>query len=205
MNCLGKENYVFFLGLLLSLSALLSYGAYLAYGILDRILQITLMSNSSGTVLTDHWSKEMSWSQYFQMLSWVFAEHYNIGGVGMLALLTVPLACGLLTYHVYLLWAGMTTNESFKWAAWKDDITDGFVYKDTDPAKGENRIRDSEIEPVVDWPITSNQRLVNRTEEHSEHQSLVQPRWSKVQGLDEIDNIYDLGFWDNLKDALRIL
>ena len=205
MNCLGEDNYVFFVNLLLSLSALLSYGAYLAYGILDRILQDNLMSHSGRVIVKIHWSEGKTWSQYFQMLSWAFAENYNIGGVGMLAFLTAPLAWGLLLYHIYLIWAGMTTNESFKWAAWKDDITDGFVYKDTELAKDENRTRDTHIEPHVDWPIASSQRLVNRTEEHSEHHDLVQPKWIKVQGLDEIENIYDLGFLDNLRNALRIL
>ena len=139
------------------------------------------------------------------MLGWAFAKDFSIGGVGILALLTAPLAYGLLFYHIYLIWAGMTTNESFKWATWKDDITDGYVYKYGEPTDHEEQIRDLEIEPYIDWPIASNQKLFNRTEEHTEHPDLVSAKWIKVKGLDEIDNIYDLGFLDNLRDALRIL
>ena len=204
MNCLGRENYVFFMSLLLSLSALLSWGAYLAYGILDRILQNNL-SHDDGVISSIHWSQGKTWSQYFHMLGWAFAKDFSIGGVGMLALLTAPLAYGLLFYHIYLIWAGMTTNESFKWAMWKDDITDGYVYKDGEPTDHEEQTRDLEIEPYVDWPIASNQKLFNRTEENAEHRDLVSAKWIRVKGLDEIDNIYDLGFLNNLRDALRIL
>ena len=50
--------------------------------------------------------------------------------VGMLAASTFLLPLGLLAYHCYLIWAGMTTNESQKWADWRDDMVDGVVFND---------------------------------------------------------------------------
>ena len=32
-------------------------------------------------------------------------------------------------YHGYLIWAGMTTNESSKWSDFKEDVGDGYVYR----------------------------------------------------------------------------
>ena len=213
MNCIGRENYAFFIGLLLSLSILLSHGAYLSYVLLDTSLQDTLLRHSDGLQRRRHWSVGRSWSQCFDKWAWAIAEDFSVGGVGMLALLTAPLAWGLLSYHIYLIWAGMTTNESFKWAEWKDDISEGFVYKDLEPSQEQNHMNDG-VEPYVNWPICTQQRLVNRTQEHlvDHHQASLseplrfeQPRWSRVNGIDEIDNIYDLGFLDNLKDVLRVL
>ena len=37
------------------------------------------------------------------------------------------LAGGFGVYHVYLVWAGSTTNEQGKWGDWKEDVLDGLV------------------------------------------------------------------------------
>lgn len=47
----------------------------------------------------------------------------------MLATMTCPLALGFLVYHIYLIWAGTTTNETAKWTDLREDILDGLVWK----------------------------------------------------------------------------
>ena len=137
----------------------------------------------------------------------------------MLALLTAPLAAGLCLYHVYLIWAGMTTNESFKWTEWKDDVADGLVYvSEGGPQEDGKGAKNPEVEPKIDWPKSCNQRLVvstdgrpprfesdTQTDEGWLETSRSNTRFKRVSGLHEVENIYDLGFWDNLKDVLRIL
>ncbi len=208
MNCLGKGNYCYFLGLMASLGALLGYGAFLAHVLLSEILQTTV-SNP-----TQHWSIGLTWSEYFQSWLWAFAEDFRIGGVGLLALLTAPLAWGLFFYHTYLLWAGMTTNESSKWADWRDDVADGLVFKTLRaPVVRERKPmeHDAKIEPFTDWPVFSTQKLV-RTENGKVPGSETinygqregnksQIRWTRVRSMEEVDNLYDLGFWDNLGDC----
>ena len=113
----------------------------------------------------------------------------------------------------------MTTNESSKWADWRDEIEDGTVF-------GAERRSDStdrhpeieEVEPYISWPISSTQQLV-RTENGQPPEGQAQdsegnadlysietagtkPRWKRLRGLDEVENLYDLGFWDNLIDIL---
>ena len=206
MNCLGKKNYAYFMGLLLSLSLLLSYGAWLSYVLLDTLLQQTLLRRADGTQRRSHWSVGRTWSQCFEKWTFAVIEDFPIGGVGLLAFLTAPLAGGLLIYHIYLIWAGMTTNESFKWAEWKDDVADGYVYKDQDYTGLGEPAADAHIDSPVDWPISRRQILVNLTQEGVErHLDLRQPRWKKIKSLDEVDNIYDLGFLDNIKDVLGLL
>jgi hypothetical protein len=137
-NCLGRGNYRWFLALLLSTSVLLAYGAYLAY------LVLTPLMHSKYTKY-EHWYKykhaspsdSLSWATYGDMKLHYFLTYASIyldvgglraSGVGLLTLLTWPLPLGLLLYHLYLIWAGMTTNESSKWADWRDDMADGVVF-----------------------------------------------------------------------------
>ena len=68
------------------------------------------------------------WIMYFNIWAIVIQMDSRIGTVTLLMLMTAPLAMAFLVYHTYLIWAGMTTNESAKWSDWKDDVEDGFVF-----------------------------------------------------------------------------
>ncbi|KAK4695773.1 hypothetical protein P7C71_g2031, partial [Lecanoromycetidae sp. Uapishka_2] len=75
-----------------------------------------------------------------------------------------------------------------------------------------------DIEPAVDWPILSTQQLISTesgqppdtqanggngsTDPSPIQRGNIKQRWRQVRSLDEIDNVYDLGFWDNFLDAL---
>ena len=204
---------MYFVGLMASLGALLSYGAYLAYSLLTE----TIKANSI-TRAGLFWKEGSAWSQVFQKWAWAFAGDVRIGAVGMLALLTAPLASGLFWYHTYLIWAGMTTNETSKWADWRDDITDGLVFRSDRASSGPtSREAATDVEPYVDWPIVSKQQLVSSDDgqppksqpaktpvnyqppDMSDVNSQQQD-WRRVQNLSEVDNLYDLGFLDNFRD-----
>ena len=220
-NCLGRGNYGYFVALLFTLSILLTYGVYLGYVIMTRTLQETTLRRSQGMTSRSHWSVGKDWSTYFQLWASAFAKDIPVGSVTMLAFMTAPLAWGLFTYHVYLIWAGMTTNESHKWADWRDDVVDGIVFKGRRRSRGAGgRSVDPEAEPNVAWPLESNQILVRREDgwprssEANEKgvdlsYSLAtesvndENGWVNVRTLEEVHNIYDLGFWDNFKDILR--
>ncbi|MCJ1245300.1 palmitoyltransferase swf1 [Trapelia coarctata] len=193
--------------MLLSLSFLLTYGAYLAYRLLDGLLQDGLIRRSHGSRARSHWSAGRTYMQQFDMWAWAFTEDVRIGSVGLLALFTAPLAWGLFLYHIYLIWAGMTTNESFKWDDWKEDVRDGLVYKRDIPPSPAGRQNGMDVEPKVRWPVSSNQQLLNRVHQQpvpsSEDLDLQQQGWSRVHSLRELENIYDLGFWDNMKDIFH--
>ncbi|KAL9002937.1 MAG: hypothetical protein Q9188_004156 [Gyalolechia gomerana] len=220
MNCVGKENISHFLFMLLSLSFVLTYGAYLAYVLLSQELQKSANGRLIETVKNQHWSRGLSWSQYASFWSWALGLDFRIGGVGLLALLTAPLAWTMFLYHIYLIWAGATTNESSKWLEWREYVDRGLVYKWTGDTDGIYEMHaDPSVEPFVEWPIHSNQRLFRSEDgQHPDARSsqngapaipsrpwadLGMSFWKPLYDLHEIDNLYDLGFWDNLKDALR--
>lgn len=210
MNCVGKANAIYFIGLMGSLGALLNYGAYLAYCILGAVLQRDYQEHPGAQGSSKHWSSDRTWTDCFQSWAWAFTQDFRVGGVGMLALLTGPLAWALFYYHVYLIWAGMTTNETSKWADWRDDIADGIVFK-AERKLGISKGNVSLKEPI-DWPIASSQQLLryDGRGEPSETwmdswrnaPAFVKDTFTKVYDLSEIDNLYDLGFLDNLLDML---
>ncbi|KAK1146312.1 hypothetical protein N8T08_003099 [Aspergillus melleus] len=75
--------------------------------------------------------------------------------------MTAPLAAAFLVYHTYLIWAGMTTNESAKWSDWKEDVADGMAFRSnkaeiygTSPLLGEYQ------SVHTSWPVSSEQVLV---------------------------------------------
>ena len=218
MNCLGKGNYGYFIGMLLSLSIMLAYGAWLAYGILTQFLQESGLDPSEHRGASEHWATETTWSQYLEMWNWALAQDLRIGAVGLLALLTAPLGWGLFLYHIYLIWAGMTTNESSKWEDWKDAVQDGIVFRtERSPSQSGDKLVDSVTEPMLQWPAFSNQEVLQcedgrppdghtaQQDDNSEdttmgHSLKHEVRWKKVHSLREVENVYDLGFWDNLMD-----
>jgi palmitoyltransferase len=264
-NCLGRENYFHFLAMLLSLAAMLAYGAYVGFHLLDGTIQDATdaarpevtVSSGEEWIRGPRWSKGLTWSNWFDRWTWAFAAHIRVGAIALLAAMTAPLAGGLLAYHIYLIWHGMTTNESFKWEEWAEDVQDGYVYRCTDaqhprpepghlqygptvasaddsssahkgdadgaeaqngePQMTEESLRQAiskysleELEPRSTWPIPPGQRLVSRANKMSLEAELLpgtvlgaEP-WLKVESMEEVINIYDLGFWRNLKDALGV-
>lgn len=143
----------------------------------------------------------------------------SVAGVGMLASSTAPLPLGLLGYHLYLVWAGMTTNESAKWADWRDDVADGSVYTAKRSAvlqRARERKRASgrvgEMESLLEegdeegeeqgrWAVKGDS-IITRTVDGRPPPGQ-EELWERVTSLEELVNIYDLGFARNLLDILR--
>ena len=219
-NCVGRQNYFSFLALLLSLSILLAYATWLGYGILERQLQAYFVPERliRGSTSSKHWATKLSWTDYLQHWFFAMSSNVRVGAVSLLAALSFPLSTGLLIYHIYLMWAGMTTNESCKWADLRDDIDDGIVWK----ALRRGLINDyppleESIEPrTYEWPAQSNWSICRIRKGEKPHYwkrgasdiansvgrdtGVVDPRWTQVTSLAEIVNVYDLGFWSSLQD-----
>lgn len=211
MNCVGKGNAFYFMAMMASLGALMNYGAYLAYLVTSKTIKTEVAHQTGNLDPKLNWSAAKTWSEYGEFHLWAFAQDFRVGAVGMLALMCGPLAWALFFYHTYLVWAGMTTNETSKWADWRDDIADGIVFK-TKRSMAQQDARDTTIEPFVDWPISSTQQLI-RTEDRAlqrplpnghENSLFGKGALRRVKGLEEVDNLYDLGFWGNLRDLSTV-
>lgn len=184
-----------------SLSVLLLYGASLGF-----VFMKPLLPRRKG---------ERGIQGFLDQWSIALAREPRIGAVSFLALMTFPLAGGLFVYHVYLIWAGTTTNETAKWSDLREDMVDGIVWKshrlhDADDHTGEN---DRKGRPQ--WPVSSDQIIVKTIDgaPPDDNDSVIGTRgdnvvqenvWKRCWSLGQVDNIYDLGFWDNLLEVLTV-
>ena len=209
--------------LLLSLTILSSYGAYLACTILNADLQSHFVpaTLTRGSISTKRWSTGLTWTRWLDLWGWALRRRTRIGAVGLLAAMAGPLPAVFLAYHVYLIWAGMTTNESSKWADLAEDVADGLVWKArrVDVVGREERERE---ERRAKWPVVGqwvvvvtrdgempgqDKSMLGRGENGHAGGAGVSvigyggPTWEKVTSLAEVENVYDLGFWDNLRDT----
>lgn len=217
-NCLGKGNYRWFLLLLLFTGIVLAYGAFLAHFVLAP--QVKAHFNRYASYYDEIYKVEDSSTKkerirvWFSGLSDSLNVYMQIGGVsiagvGLLALFTWPMPFGLLGYHCYLIWAGMTTNESSKWSDWREDMHDGAVFLASLKSE-QHRKLDPFTEPLTSWPIYSRQALCRTDNGQPPNwlpkslEGVVQEdTWKRCWRLAEVENLYDLGFWDNLIEALR--
>ncbi|KAF2870296.1 DHHC palmitoyltransferase-domain-containing protein [Massariosphaeria phaeospora] len=246
-NCLGRGNYKWFLALLLSTTILLAYGAYLAYIVISPLATEHYIKYERWyKYKTDPAANSSAWLTYLNMKLHFFVTYSSIylevgglraSGVGLLALLTWPLPLGLLSYHIYLIWAGMTTNETSKWADWRDDMAEGVVFlgqrredaiselssiRASDPMSSSSSTSSSPIstppetppknieEPPTSWPLQSRHILI-RTQTGQPPRNLPsrirsvanENSFERVWSLAAVENVYDLGFWDNFLEALE--
>lgn len=195
-NCVGYANQGYFILLLLSTGTLTSYGAWLGI----RIVTENVQAHHSGWRL---WKPAgLGWHDYLVLLTFGIQDDVGLGSVSMLALLTTPLVWGLLGYQLYLIYCGTTTNETMKWQDWQAEMDDGFAF--TRPLDPRTRSRNPEHEPShTRWPVESVQVLV-RTEEGAPPHPDSGPgtgEWKRVWRLKDVENLYDLGFRDNLIDV----
>lgn len=230
-NCVGLHNYHWFIALLVSTACLLFYGAWTGLGILDAILQHAFPPKTTNSGIT-RWSAGLSWTEWLNVCSIAIANNARIGAVSLLACMTFPLAVAFLVYHVYLIWAGTTTNETAKWSDMREDIWDRLVWRakiedvkmeypgplEEEIVYDPNHWRDQSSRrgrkpswasgKKADWWVIRTKNGAQPTrwkatvEGQYEDEEIIDERWVKVGDLKELDNLYDLGVWDNAKDAM---
>lgn len=169
--------------------------------------------------LFHHWSQRLDWMSYLQVWGLAVADDLRIGSVFMLATLTAPLPLGMFVYHVYLIWAGATTSESSRWADIRDDVADGALYAARkSQIFGSQAAKNSIADPFIAWPLETDHVLMfsegppkighklcfdSRTviQPHNSD-AIIDDRWKRVDNISAITNIYDLGFWPNVREAI---
>ncbi|KAF3903293.1 hypothetical protein ABW20_dc0110614 [Dactylellina cionopaga] len=182
----------------MSTNVLLSYGFYLTFGLINQIVKDSL---PAGTTISS-----LSWSAWFNEFMLCLVMDVMLGIVCLLCLMTGLMSFGFTGYHFYLLWAGTTTNETFKWSDWKDDIGANEVWMARDPTRNPFTGRWSSDTPgplnAHNWPVQSDKivyRIVNQEEMEYLDKSLV---WGPVESMQEMENVYDIGFWKTLEGVI---
>lgn len=194
-NCVGYGNQHWFIMLLLSTASLTLYGGVLGLG------AVADAARARDPAFALWKPAGWSWRDYVVLLTAGVQDDVGVGSVTLLALMTSPLVWGLLAYHVYLVYSGTTTNESMKWQDWQLEMDDGCAFRRALPS---DRARDPVREaPWTRWPVDAVQVLV-RTEDGTPPPASAGVgvgEWERVWRLSDVENLYDLGFWDNLVDV----
>ena len=211
-NCVGLGNYAYFLGILLSLTIVEVYGTYLSWWILSPYIRMSPSTPFFSRARLDDFGDSLVVA--------VNVGGLSIAGVGILASSTAALPLGLLIYHIYLIWAGMTTNESQKWSDWKYDIADGCVFsanrqdlqRHLQHRDGPSYTANEHFNPAlewideleearVNWPIRSDKILVTTTDGYPPQGQ--ETLWNRVRSLRDVENIYDLGARRNFVEVFK--
>ncbi|CAN8098359.1 unnamed protein product [Discula destructiva] len=197
-SCVGAGNMHWFILLLVSTAFLLTYGTGLGFGLMRQ----TICAKWPEFAIWPPSVQGATWSQYFLMWAYGLQTDPGVGGVSLLMMLTCPLVWGLWAYNMYLIWAGTTTNESLKWSDWREEIADGFAYR---RRMSPSREKDLTLEPAwTKWPVDAETIMIRSETGAPSADSTDIPgigEWTQVQSLAEVDNLYDLDFWENLRDV----
>lgn len=111
---MGELNYRYFLLFLLVNGAFFFYGAYVTGGQMmslvasRRLFQTMFVNRSTGEEFPPSWT---------MVLLFILGEQPVLFIICVLAIVMGFAVGGFLCYHLYLLYAGTTTNESFKWSS----------------------------------------------------------------------------------------
>ncbi|KAH7312353.1 DHHC palmitoyltransferase-domain-containing protein [Stachybotrys elegans] len=195
-SCVGYGNQHYFLLLLVATAVLATYGGCLGLSILASRLQTRYPV----------WSlwppKEMEYGRWLSILGWGIQRNVNLGATTLLAALISPLVWGLCIYSFYLVYGGVTTNESLKWSELHEDMKDGYAFRRYLPI---NHRRDGAMDSGAGrWPVDPEHIILytNDGKPPRDHPSMPgEGEWEHIRRLKDAENLYDLGFWNNLLDV----
>ncbi|KAF4595871.1 DHHC zinc finger membrane protein [Ophiocordyceps camponoti-floridani] len=195
-SCVGYGNHHWFLLLLFATLCLDLYGAVVGMSLLSRLIK-------HRHPLWSLWKPNgMTFNRYLAVWGWAIQMNVRIGATTLLAILTTPLVTGLLVYTLYLVYAGTTTNESLKWSVVKEDMDDGCAFR---RALRPDRKKNEGIESwCCRWPAEPTHILVGTSDGQppaADAGLQGDGEWEHVWSLKHVENIYDVGFWDNLTDS----
>jgi palmitoyltransferase len=206
-NCVGAGNHHWFMLLLLSTAVLTLYGGLLGTSLMTSQMRLRFPSwallpwRANG-------GAGMPVTQWLVIWSWGLQDGGNgvgggvaMGAVTLLALMLSPLVWALLGYQLWLVYCGTTTNESMKWSDWQEEMNEGCAFKRKMDA---GRVKNVRVEPAwTRWPVEAEQVMVRTEDGKPPSMELHFPgygEWEAVWRLRDVENLYDLGLWDNLVD-----
>lgn len=195
-SCVGHGNQHWFILLLAATAIMCAYGGLQGVNLLAGLLR----ADFSGW--SPWWPGREGWTMWLSIWGFGIQSNVALGAATLMSGLSAPLVFGLLAYTSYLVYAGTTTNESLKWTLFKEDMDDGFAFRRALPAR---RDRDFATEPICSrWPVEPVAVLFATDDGNppsSECNLAGAGSWDRPQHLKEVENLYDLGLWDNFADV----
>ncbi|KAK6456361.1 heme binding zinc finger protein [Scheffersomyces xylosifermentans] len=181
-NCVGYYNYKWFLLFLVANINLLGYGSYLC-----------------GTVLV---SQKLRWGKSFWNIIVATNAVNKITGVFfLLCSIFVCITTIFTALHLRYLYLGVTTNELDKWSDIEYLVRIGALYElENNSIDNETYVEKVTLQSGEDVFISlkNNEILINRA-------NLPLYNLRKIESVErDLINVYDRGFWNNLRERIYI-
>lgn len=182
-NAVGYYNYRWFFAFLVSICWTLLYGGYMCWQAIHLYMTHENMDMITTTSTLARWWLTITQTTYPNRIT---------GMLLILCCFLLPVVAAFLGEHLWLIYLGVTTNESAKWDYIKYLLSQGLLYR-----SGTTYIS---MMCAGDWNGPAG---FVRLRDGSEYTDLRDGGdLVKIEGWDQLDNIYDDGFWNNLKQRL---
>jgi palmitoyltransferase len=177
-TCVGAQNFRYFLLFVLSTAVFLVYGTFVFWNLLsfiverDKLWSVKFMNTGTNEVMQADWKI---------IAQFMLSSHGPLVFLFILCLVMGITLVGFFAYQIYLIKNGITSNEAQKWGEVKDFYSSSKWKRELD-ARGTDYTPDSEL--LGENTASLNDRMVK------EFPSKIPP------------NLYNRGFWGNLKDVI---
>ncbi|GMM31803.1 palmitoyltransferase [Martiniozyma asiatica (nom. inval.)] len=187
-NDVGYYNYRYFLLFLMTTMIILSYGGFLC------VYSIHLfISNESN--LPDLFKAGWFFQRYYYVINQSTWSNLVSGLLFMMCSLLGPAVGAFLIEHFKMIYLGVTTNETAKWDYVHDLMINGWLFKYE--YKIGNDINQEYV--ILNRIIQGNKEYV-KLSDNSVIFLTANDRLTAITSWNQLDNLYDRGFWQNLKD-----
>lgn len=177
-NTVGGLNFRYFLLFVFSTMVFLVYGTYVFYNLIfhliekDKLWDVKFMNSATNEIVSADWKI---------ILQFMLASHGMLMFLFVLCFVMGGTLIAFFSYQLYMVKCGTTSNEAGKWADVKD-------FYSSNKWKREQEIRGPDY-------ISDAQLL-------SENAAPLAERMVKDFPTNIPPNIYNQGFWTNLKDVI---
>ncbi|CAK9436396.1 uncharacterized protein LODBEIA_P09540 [Lodderomyces beijingensis] len=172
-NCIGWRNYKWFVAFLLANINMLCYGGVLCFSAL--------------------WSQMTNWRDFWRVVTRTTDANKVTGIFVILCVIFSIITTSFTILHLRYIYLGVTTNEVEKWSTIEELIDIGVLYRVSPAIQGENYVEEASFNGQILYISLKDERVVLRGDNLRDH-NLTQV----LSVVDDIDNVYDKGFWSNL-------
>ncbi|KAI8093380.1 DHHC palmitoyltransferase-domain-containing protein [Halteromyces radiatus] len=198
-RCVGYNNHRYFFMFLFYLTQFCTYGFYLCFQVYRGMV---IEWGLDRAYLHDRRTGQQIPLTFRKAMIHVLQKDRVIGSIGILSFVMGIVVFIFMVYQLYLAGRGITTNEAFKWEMLEDAIDRGDIWiieeeeeKPIKPKKSKKSKGSKKKNGFINDNDKGKRQFIQKRT-ISSSTGIIQEH--QVKSLEEVDNIYDHGFFRNL-------